>query len=812
MNMNIGEAIMRSMGMWPSEANEDLIINIQEDEDTSSRVKAVEKQMDAKNYQPSMREIWFTGWTNHKGTVKKGIFQTTLSGPDKARLEEVYEAIQQGELAVGVDNMQKFTKAHALRLHKQLTEKRKHEIIKGIVENMPDNYILVNDFKGFEYFINRLRKEEEFAIDTETTGLDYIKEHHIVGLSFTLPSYDEHFYIPIRHSEGKQLPADFVLSKIKPILENPAVRKIFFNAKFDVHMLIKEGIWCQGVHFDGFVAMKLLSDFEDSYSLKNLSTKYGKHFGFEDRSIPYEELFGKGGFQDAQFITSDGRRGIAVYYTCKDTHLTYRFYKDFVMKQFDRLPRLKKLYFEIENPIIMVSVEMEQQGFFIDMEFSKQYGKELKQEIDMLELAIKVHLGDVNINSPAQLAEVIYDYLKLPDISKKRSVDAKTLKKLADKNEGVALLLKYRELNKLYTTYIQPMPEKTHKGYLHGQFLQVQTATGRFASKNPNLQNLPYKARQMIIPSSPRWIIYGADYSQIEPRVLAHFTQDEAMIDAYVSGRDLYIEMAMKVFKLERKYCEDKAYNPEGTFQPRKAIKSVLLGIMYGMGSQSLAGNIGVTKEEADRIIADFYAAFPKVKAWMDEQIAFAEQNEYIETMFGRKRRFIGFKQIAKKYHELQAELKHLIGEIPDFIWDEKYKYAIPYETKLAYWTTAKKYAETVRRVVNTIIQGSAADIMKMAMVETAKICRKKGYKMLATIHDEILFELPRDISREAIAEINSTMLGVVSLRTPMKVDGAFMERWGLEVGEDTWFENGLAEMSHTEADVWIKKYNEKVA
>ncbi|MFD9628612.1 DNA polymerase [Peribacillus muralis] len=796
-NMNIGEAIMRSKGNWPSDDRE-LIINIQKDEvdeEEAARLKAIDDKMAAKNYQPTTREIWFIGWTNHNGTKKNGIFQSkSTSAPDKARLQEVYEAIQHGEIPVGVDNMQKFTKAHAMRLYKVLKEKRKHAIIKNIIENMPDNYHLITDFKAFSTFLGMVRQEEEFAIDTETTGLDYFNDE-IVGLSFTLPTFDYHCYIPVRHTEGKQLLPEYVFSKLKPILENPDQKKIFFNAKFDVHMLIREDIWCQNVWFDGYVAMKLLSDLEDSYSLKNLATKFGKHFGFEDRSIPYEELFGNGGFQDAQFITSDGRRGIAVYYTCKDTALTYAFYKYFVMKQFERLPKLKKLYFDIERPITEVSVEMEQNGFRIDMEFAATYGRKLTHQIDRLERVLTEVFNGININSNQQLSEELFDRLKLdkhfPD-KWKRSVDAKTLKKLSQYHRGVKLLLKYRELSKLYNTYVLPMPEKTVNGYLHGQFLQVQTATGRFASKGPNLQNLPQIARKLII-SSPGMVIMGADYSQIEPRVLAHFTQDESMIGAYVAGRDLYIELAMKVFNLEEKYCLDKAYDPTKTFQPRKAIKAVLLGIMYGMGSQSLAGNLGMTNEEAVKIIDDFYKAFPKIRSWMDERILFAEKNEYIETMFGRKRRFIGFKATAKRYHAVTKKVMDILGHLPDFIWHEDYKYLVPYDIKREYWDMSKEYTFTTRRVINTIIQGSAADIMKLAMVETAKICREKDYKMIATIHDEVLFEVPEDISEAAVNELVQAMLSVVSLRTPMKCDVAFQHRWSEEISQEEWFKGVAA-------------------
>jgi DNA polymerase I len=753
-----------------------LHINLELDE-IDKRIEEYEKKMKAKDYQPTLQEVWFTGYTTPTGKHKNGIYQTKLTDSDKAKLDEVYQAIISGELGVGVSDMKKFTKAHALRLYKVLQEQRKAQTIRKMIENKPENYHVINDFEAFVNMLSDLRKEEEFAIDTETTGLDYFKDK-IVGISITLPKVDYHVYIPINHTEGKQLPEEYVLTKLKPILENPNQKKILFNAKFDIHMFIRHGIRMQGVWFDGLVAMKLLNENEPSYALKNLATKYGKYFGFEDKSATYEELFGTGGFQDIPIE-------IGAIYACKDTHLTYRFYKDFLMIHLERLPKIKKLFFDIERPIIDVCVDMEQNGFLIDLEYSSKYANELSEEIQSLEAEIKNHFGDININSPSQLAKALYDDLELPDVSKKRSTDAKTLKALAKFNKGVELLLKYRELNKLLSTYIEPLPQKIQKdGRLHGQFEQVATATGRFASRNPNLQNLPTEARRIII-APEGWVIVGIDYSQIEPRVLAHLSGDEELQQAYIQGKDLYALMASKVFGLPMEYCVDKALDPTGTFEPRKRIKSVFLGIMYGMGAKTLSESINSTEEEAEQIIQDFFKAYPKVKAWVDETHKFAEENEYVDTMFGRKRRFIGHRRIAKRYHALCEKVRKILGYVPSNIWKEE----LPYELKKEFHEVAKKYMDVCRKAVNTRIQGSAADIMKLALIEVSKICKAKGWKVLATIHDEILFEVPVTITREEIEMLENAMKSVVQLAVPLKVDTAFMnKRWGDEIKKDKWF------------------------
>jgi DNA polymerase I len=782
----------------------ELNINIQFDEDEKAleRIKQTEKKVKAQKYEPTWNEVWVTGYTSHTGAFKKAILQSSVSAKDKERLLQVKEATEQGEIPVGVQNMQKYTKAHALRMYAELAEGRKEATIEKLVAEMPDNYLLINTVEAFEKLLVDLWKEEEIAVDTETTGLNYFGTHEseldkIVGISITLPKADYHVYIPIGHTSGKQLDEQYVLEGLKPVLEDTTILKIMFNAKFDIHFFIRHGIRVGGFHFDGLIGMKLLNENEDSYALKNLSTKYGKFFGFNDKSQTYEELFGKGGYQDAEF-ERDGKPYIGTLYPCKDTHLTYRFYKDFISVHFDRLPKIKRLYYEIEKPILEVCVDMEQNGFLLDATFAKEYSNELELEIEVLKQELMIHFGDININSNQQLSEVLYDKLKLQDVSGKRSVDAKTLKKLKHQHKGVEVLLQYRDLNKLLTTYIEPLPLKvsTLDKRLHGTFNQVDTATGRFASRSPNLQNLPYKARKMIIAPDGK-VIIGLDFSQIEPRVLAHMSNDETMIDAYVNGRDLYIELAMKVFKLERKYCEDGAYSPDGSYQPRKRIKAILLGIMYGMGSFTLSQSIGSTEAEARKLIQDFYETYPAIKAFIDFTHEEAELQEFVETMFGRKRRFVGHKLLAKRYKAVTKKINELAGfNVSDFrtvfAEDRKRDFQdriFPYPVIREFYDVSGLYQVTNRKSVNTKIQGSAADIMKKAMLRVQKVCKKYGFKMLATVHDEVLIETPEDITLEQVAELEEAMVGTVELAVPIKTDVEFSFRWGSGISKKEWFE-----------------------
>ena len=760
-----------------------LNFNLTLDDETESneRIKEATKKKKDASYQPTWEEIWITGYTTHTGTAKKGIFQTNLSAKDKERLLEVKDAIETDYLGKGVDDMKKFTKAHALRLHKVLAEERREAIIDKMIRERPKNYHTIITVDQLFQLKQDLAKEEEVAIDTETTGLDYFVDE-IVGISFTLPKADYHVYIPVAHlvDDVKQLDRSYVLESLRELLESDELKKIYFNAKYDIHMFRRHGIKMGGFHFDGLIAMKLLNENEPSYALKNLATKYGQFFGFVDKSATYEDLFGKGGFERTPI-------GIGSIYACKDTHLTYLFYKDFLMKHLERLPEVKELYFEIEKPITEVCIEMEQNGFAIDMEFATQYGNELRKQLEDMEGEIEANFGDININSPMQLATALYDDWQLPDVSKKRSTDAKTLKKLAKYNPAVKLILDFRDIKKLLSTYVEALPEKV-KGdnRLHGQFNQADTVTGRFASKEPNLQNLPARARRLIVSPKGK-VIIGIDFSQIEPRLLAHLSGDDSMISAYVEGRDLYVEMAMKVFRLDREYCLDGQYDPTGTFQPRKAIKSVLLGIMYGMSEHGLAENIGVTPERAIEIIEDFFVAFPKVKAFIDSKHTQAELHEFVQTMYGRKRRFPNHKQNARQYKALMKKAERKLGRKPkDFIWDEK---TLDYKTKADIWEVGKSYHVVNRQSVNATIQGSAADVMKLAMIIIYEYCLKMGYKIVATVHDEVLIEVPESITRDEVHTLETIMRDCIKVSVPMKVDAEMSFRWGEGMDVDSYFD-----------------------
>jgi DNA polymerase-1 len=718
----------------------------------NERVKEAERKKALKEYQPTMNEIWYSGYETHTGNKKPGIFQTKVSDADKRKLDAVQMAIQRGELGVGVDDMKKFTKAHALRLYQKLIQQQRDTTIKHMIASKPENYHCIQDIISFHGMLERLSKEKEIAIDTETTGLSYIDDDYICGISLTLPTVDQHYYIPFGHTTGEiQLPELTVIGGLRPFLEDPNLLKVLHNAKFDIHMFIKHTINFQGFHFDTMVGFFMLSENELSYALKNISTKFGKYFGFEDKSSTYEELFGKGGFENTPL-------DIGHIYACKDTHLTWELYK-FIKAQFDRIPNFHDYYAKIERDITLVSVHMEQAGFLIDLEFAEQYKEKLKTEIEVLDHKLKYHFGDININSNQQLADVLFNTLKLPDRNN-GSVDAATLKALESEHEGIGVLLKYRELNKLLTTYIEPLPNMIAKrdGRLHGQFKQSGTVTGRFSSSGPNLQNLPQDARKLIVAPEGK-VIIGIDFSQIEPRVLAHMSGDEDFKAPYLNGTDIYSSLASKTFKMTYEQCLEAdavTYKKLGMKKhPRKMMKTGLLAAMYGTSMYTLSQQLEITVPEAEQFLGDFYSNYHDVDEFVAGNQRQIAEVGYVTTMFGRKRRFIGHQQKKQAYDLMTKQLQEKYNYDPKrSIWS--YFKEIPYQVKRNYADLQKEVARSERQCTNFRIQGTAAEIMKIAMIKMWKYLVKKGWKMLATVHDEVLLEVPETITLQEVEELEA--------------------------------------------------------
>lgn len=699
------------------------------------------------------------------------------SAKDQQRLEETFEAWKAEMI---FPQTPKLSKAEALRMYARLAEMQREEKLQKMVEETPDNYHLIQTEEQLDWICELWDNEELVGLDTETDGLDIVYgTNKMVGISLSFPNANQHVYIPVRHKEGRQLSAEVVTDRLKPYLSNKHKRKVLHNAKFDAHVFAMEGVRLRGIHMDTMIAMWVLNENESTYKLKDLANKYAKFMGVKPENDTFGTLFGNATFDNVPL-------DIALVYAAKDTDLTVKFYK-FIESQFNRkgLKKIRDLYYELENPLLEICVDMEEAGFLLN-EQSKidKVREELHAEEKRLHEELIKHFGDINFNSPQQLQGVLYDKLKYPDVSGKRSTDKDTLKKLAEQYDDVQILLDYRKVSKLLSSFIEKLPELVKStGRVYGQFMQNATKTGRFASKEPNLQQLPPSAR-ILFKAPDGFIIIGSDFSQIEPRVLAHITGDEELRKPYKEGYDLYSTLASKTFKKPIEECGDGS-------KWRKMMKVGLLAVMYGTSMFTLAKQLEISVEEAEQFIHDFYEAYPKVGEWIASIHQFVKENEYVETLYGRKRRFPNHKQYAEVYDELAAEICRRLGtkKLPTNIWDNKYKDVLPYDLKRRFQNVKGKVERVRRQAVNAIIQGSAADIMKRAMLRLAAVCKKyDGWKILGTVHDEALLEVPATITKEQVADIEEAMTGATNLEVPLIVDVAFMHEWGNEIKKSEWF------------------------
>ena len=729
--------------------------------------------------------------------------------------------------------------------------------------NKLDKIELVTDPNRIEEYLQVTLKNGILAVDTETNGLDRI-DGKIAGICLYTPG-EKGIYIPVGHVSymtnqplKDNVPCETMKNFFKVCNEHN-VKYILHNAKFDMHILY----WMIGVkivpYWDTLIAGQLLNE-NEPHGLKVLYQKYCVRADEEQQVAKFNTLFN--GIEFNSIPPSVG-----YMYAAFDPIMTYELYK-FQEQYLDKevgqycyrkgLERVADVFREIEMPLIEVVFDMEVQGVDIDTELAKELKDKytyymnlavdnFKAQIIELEVAgafdeLRVkhpdkfnkisELGDININiaSNAQLVILFYDVLKLDPPKGQRSVGEEQLKQLH--HPLVDCILEYRGMSKLLSTYIEAIPNHIAKkdGKLHANFNQYGAKTGRFSSSDPNLQNIPSKTkklsdgtvidaghdiRQMFIAGEGN-VIIGGDFSQQEPRCLAHMSQDENMINAYLHGKDLYATIASKLYN--KPYEECKEFRPDGTVNPegkqrRSSVKPILLGIMYGRGVNSIAEQMNITKEEAQQVINDFYKQFPKVK----EFVEFAQENArtygFVETAWGRKRRL---PNMQLDPIEITIENPNLISTFNplDFsstenteVSDEVYykylrlmnrAYGREAKEKVKQQAKAEGYklvdnggyiADAQRQCVNSIIQGSAADMTKIAMIKIHNNERLKelGYKLIIPVHDEVLGVCPRENAKEVRDILEYIMVHVVDgkFEIPMKTDIECTYRWygeGIEI------------------------------
>ena len=605
---------------------------------------------------------------------------------------------------------------------------------------LESEYELLADEKAFEKFLSILKTQKEFAFDFETTSEDPMRAEP-VGISFSFEE-GKAYYVGVCDSNQKpvtsnqrKLDIEFVLRCLKPILEDSKIKKIGQNIKYEYIVLANYGIRLKGISFDTMVASYLLNPSKLNHNLEDISFEYLNH----RMTTPIHELIGKG----KSAVTMDKVDLDRVSrYSCEDSDVTFRL-KSILARELEARD-LDRLFFEVEIPLIEVLAEMELNGVSIDTEYLKGLSVQMEKRLDSLSKKIyELAGGEFNINSPKQLSAILFEKLKLPIVKKTKtgiSTDEEVLRRLSQKHELPKSLLEYREFSKLKSTYVDALPSLINPktGRLHASFNQTVTATGRLSSSEPNLQNIPIRTeegrriRKAFIPYAGGEAILSADYSQIELRILAHLSGDKALTSAFNDGLDIHAYTASLVFGLPEK---------EVTSEMRNMAKMVNFGIVYGMSPYGLSQGLGIEVDKAKEFIDAYFERYPEVKAYMEQLIESARRTGFVTTILGR-RRYIP--EIASQDARMKA------------------------------------FAE--RTAINTPVQGSAADVIKAAMIaiHACLIAKRLESKMILQVHDELVFNVAKGELGEVSGLVKDKMENVIKLKVPIEVH--------LEVGND-WLE-----------------------
>jgi len=596
------------------------------------------------------------------------------------------------------------------------------------IHSYQHNYHLVEGEEARAVLIKELFNQKEFCFDTETTGLDPLSDQ-LVGISISF-KMGEAYYIPV---PADQKQARKIVAEFKPLFDSETITKVGQNIKFDALVLSGYGIKLYGPIFDTMVAHYLIQP-ELRHNLDFLSEIY---LGY--KKIATSELIGKGKFQttmrsvDLQTIKE---------YACEDADITLQL-KPLLDKELVK-GNVKKLFEEVEMPLLKVLIEMELAGMKIDVKALDEYAVILREQIILLESEITEMAGEpFNISSPKQLGHILFDKLLLDPKAKKTktkqySTNEDVLVTLQDRHPIIGKVLEHRGLKKLLSTYVESLPKLiNHKtGKIHTSYNQTVAVTGRLSSNNPNLQNIPIRdengreIRKAFVPSDSDHLFLSADYSQIELRIMAALSGDQVMIEAFANGEDIHAATASKIYNIPL---------GEVTSDMRRKAKTANFGIIYGISPFGLAQRLNIPRNEAKQLIDDYFINFPQVKQYMDEQILLARKRGYVETIMGRRR-----------------YLKDITSEN----------------------AAVRGFAE--RNAINAPIQGSAADIIKVAMVRIQRRFDEENVasKMNLQVHDELNFDLLKSETDQVKAIVKEEMEHAVEMVVPLEVEMDAAENW----------------------------------
>ena len=603
---------------------------------------------------------------------------------------------------------------------------------KKIAKKQKCDYLCVERLSTLKKLVNEWMNCDQISIDVETTSLQP-SQAEIVGYSFSVKA-GHAYYVPVRGpKDQKVIPPEDALLCLKPLLENKQIEKVGQNLKYDLVVLRNAGVRVAGVTFDTMIASYLLEAGRRGHSLDALALHYLGH-----ETIKIESLIGKG--RDQRRMDEVPLNEITEY-AAEDADIPIQLKPE--LKNLLNENQLDTLFDTLEMPLVPILAEMEYLGIRVNIDrlqsLSKQFGARLKDlETEIYQLAD----GEFNIASPKQLANVLFEKLELPVIKKTKtgpSTDADVLDQLAEYHALPEKIIEYRQFAKLKNTYVDALPEMVNMktGRVHASFNQVVAATGRLSSSDPNLQNIPIRSkegreiRSAFLPGKDNWILLGADYSQIELRVLAHYAEDEALIGAFERDEDIHALVASQIHHVSLADVTDAM---------RHSAKAVNFGVIYGQSPFGLAKALKIDRDEAAEFINAYFDRYPQIDAFLAKTLEECRKQGYVTTLFGRRREIRGIRSESAGRQRNLAE----------------------------------------RMAINTVIQGSAADLMKQSMINIARRIEKESFesKMLLQIHDELVFEVPPKELEALKTSVREEMESVAKLRIPLKVDIKCGDTW----------------------------------
>ena len=694
---------------------------------------------------PKTAVKWLEEYTDIEGVIKNAesiggkVGENLRSSLDT--LELAYELVTiktDVKLEIGIEDL-KVQDPNADELTELYKELEFNSWLQEVPQKKPvqpaidSSYKCISTKDDLDKLIKNASKAKTLALDTETTGLDYM-DSDLVGISMSFTP-GEAFYIPINHKDNSspQLDMDYVLEELRPLLEDSEQKIIGQNIKFDMNILSQHGINISSIKNDTMMMSYVLDASATRHNLDALSSYY---LGY--KTSTFEDVAGKG---VKQVTFDEVSIADATHYAAEDADITLRLYEELLSK-LESVESLKKLNEDIEIPLIEVLSEMEQNGAVLNSKILNAQSKDLSNRIKKIEKKAYGLAGDeFNLGSTKQLREIFFDKLGYRVIKKtpggQPSTDEKVLAELAEEYELPKILLEHRTLSKLKSTYTDKLPSQISisTGKVHTSFHQAVTTTGRLSSSDPNLQNIPIRTedgrriRQAFEPSKGHKFV-SADYSQIELRVMAHMSKDEGLLTAFQDGEDVHSKTASEVFNVDIEAV---------TTDLRRNAKAINFGLIYGISAFGLGKQLNINRNLAAEYMAMYFEKYPGVKKYMETTKDFAAENGYVETLFGRR----------LYLRDINA-------------------------------SNAMRRQASERAAINAPVQGTAADIMKIAMIKMHQLIKETNVeaKLILQVHDELILDTPNKEIDEVIGLVTESMMGAASLDVPLEIDVGVGDNW----------------------------------